>query len=199
MKNRLLVFLIIFLCFICSNVYASEKISVKLNKCIDGDTARFILNGKDIKVRFIGINTPEYSDDKKESFGKEASDYTCELLTNAKKIQVQYDPKSTEKDKYDRDLLWVFIDNELLQVKVIEKGLGKVAYVYGDYLYINELKEAENIAKGNNLCIWNEDEIQINEKDEDPISAFFEKILKFLSDLFKKITDLLENILNSMI
>ena len=59
------------------NVNAS-KLEVTLDKCVDGDTAWFILDGDRIKTRFLAIDTPE-STTKKEPYGKEASDYTPSL------------------------------------------------------------------------------------------------------------------------
>lgn len=43
-----------------SNLYIClSKKEVKLSKCVDGDTARFILNKEEIKARFLAIDTPE--------------------------------------------------------------------------------------------------------------------------------------------
>ena len=81
--------IIISLLFI-TNAEASEKIEVTLSKCVDGDTAWFILDGEEIKTRFLAIDTPE-STNEIEPFGKEASNYTCDLLTNANKIEIEYD------------------------------------------------------------------------------------------------------------
>ena len=58
---------------------------VELYTAIDGDTAHFkMLNGNDdlIKSRFYGIDTPE-STGKIQEYGKAASNYTKEKLTNA--------------------------------------------------------------------------------------------------------------------
>ena len=200
MKIRYLI-IALFVLVNISNVYASDKYTVKLSKCIDGDTARFILNGKEVKARFIGINTPEYSDDNKEPYGKESSEYTCELLTNAKKIQVQYDPKSDEKDKYDRELLWVFVDNELLQKKIIEKGYGKVHYVYADYLYVDELKIEEEKAKEKQLGVWSTDQNTTNEKieDDDLLIKIIKKLIGLFGDIFEKVIYFLENLINSVL
>ena len=201
MKNSFLLLIILFTIFVVPNTYALNKITVKLSKCIDGDTAKFVINGKDVKVRFIGINTPENSDDKKEAYGEEASEYTCSLLKSAKKIQIQYDPKSTEKDKYDRELLWVFVDDKLLQEEIIKNGYGKVAYVYSDYLYIEELKESEKIAKDNNLGVWSNEQENIKNKDEniDEISIIVKRLFNGFGEIFKKIIYLLEKVLNSML
>ena len=120
-----------------SNVYAS-KIEVKLDKCVDGDTAWFILDNETIKTRFLAIDTPEYTKEI-EKYGKEASEYTCTLLTNANKIEIEYDSNSDKLDKYDRHLVWVFVDNKLLQEKLLEKGYANIEYIYGEYKYLDNL------------------------------------------------------------
>ena len=136
------------------NVNAS-KLEVTLDKCVDGDTAWFILDGERIKTRFLAIDTPE-STTKKEPYGKEASDYTCNMLSNATKIEIEYDPNSDKLDKYDRHLVWVFVDDTLLQDLIIKKGLGKIAYLYGDYQYTYILETSELIAKTSKIGIWSE-------------------------------------------
>lgn len=154
-------FILISIFFInCTSVYASERIDVTLSKCVDGDTAWFIKDGEKIKARFLAIDTPE-STTTIEEYGKEASEYTCNLLTEASKIEIEYDSNSNKIDKYNRELVWVFVDGELLQEKVIENGLAEVAYLYGDYKYTNILKTAQEEAKNNHVGMWNE----YNEED----------------------------------
>ena len=144
--------IIISLLFI-TNAEASEKIEVTLSKCVDGDTAWFILDGEEIKTRFLAIDTPE-STNEIEPFGKEASNYTCDLLTNANKIEIEYDENSDKLDKYDRHLVWVFVDDKLLQDLIIQHGLGQVDYIYGDYKYLTTLEASELIAKNNQVGMW---------------------------------------------
>ena len=142
--------------FFCFSVSASNKFSVKLDKCIDGDTARFFINGESKTVRFLSINAPEIAHDDvlEEFYGNESSEYVCKVLNRATKIMLQYDPKSDKVDKYDRVLAWVFVDGELLQSDLVSKGYAEVKYVYDDYLYCNDLKELEKIAKEKKLGMW---------------------------------------------
>lgn len=133
------------------NVYAKDVVT--LDKCIDGDTASFSVNGKVEKVRFLAINTPEYTS-KIEFFGKESSEYTCNKLTNAKVIELEYDSKSDKKDKYDRLLAWVYVDGTLLQKDLVENGYGEVAYIYDDYKYVDDLCNVQNNAVINKVGIW---------------------------------------------
>ena len=70
--------------FLCINVYA-EKIEVEYKKCVDGDTAWFVMNNEDVKVRFIAINAPELEHKEKEAefYSEEAKDYVCTKLERA--------------------------------------------------------------------------------------------------------------------
>ena len=148
-----------------NNAYAKNT-TVSLYKCVDGDTAYFKNeNDEIIKARFLAIDTPEYTKEKEE-YGKEASDFTCNKLKNAKKIELEYDNNSDKKDKYDRDLVWVFVDNKLLQELIIEEGLAEVKYLYGDYKYTNLLLEKEKIAKNKEINIWSLD-IYNNKTEKD--------------------------------
>lgn len=139
----------------------SAKTSIKkaeFSKCVDGDTAYFIIDDEEVKFRFLAIDTPEsVSTTKKvEPYGKEASDYTCEKLTNAKEIVLEYED-SNKTDKYGRNLAWIWVDGTLLQKELIENGLGKVAYIYGKYRYTNSLCLIQKNALENKLNVWSQD------------------------------------------
>lgn len=146
MKKNKIIFLLITLFLFLPNVYA-EKITVTLDKCVDGDTAKFKKNNKTITARFLAIDTPETKHPKKgeEPYGKEASNFTCNTLKRANKIEIEYD--GNKQDKYDRHLVWVFTDDTLLQDEIIKKGYAKVAYLYDDYKYTKTLQDHEKIAK----------------------------------------------------
>lgn len=175
--KKLVYYLIIFLfIFLPVNVFArSDSIKVTFDSCVDGDTAKFNYNDEVIKVRFLAIDTPETKHPKKgvENYGKEASNFTCNEITNATNIVLEFDEESDEKDKYDRYLAWVFIDEELLQTKLVENGYAKVAYLYGDYKYTSVLQEKENIAKERKLGLWSDNDTSIETADtEDNLDIY---------------------------
>lgn len=136
----------------------TEKRTVNFDSGVDGDTAKFVLNGKNITVRFLGIDTPETVHPSKgeEPFGKEASNFTLEKLSNAKKIELEYDNFADKKDKYDRELAWVWIDDKLLQKELVENGLAKTYMLSDNYKYAGSLQIAEEEAKLNKIGIWSE-------------------------------------------
>ena len=155
--KKLVVGIITFLLFI--NVsYALDE--VKLSKCVEGDTIKVKIDNKEYTDRMLAIDTPEsvHPDKKVEYYGKEASEYTCNIVSNAKKIELEYDSGSDKTDKYDRLLAWVIVDGELLQDKLVSLGYAKVAYLYGDYKYTSLLEEHQELASAKNLGIWNQQE-----------------------------------------
>lgn len=132
---------------------ATKKIKVSLVNCIDGDTARFNEDGSTYTYRFLGINAPEVGDNPEE-YGDTARDYTCEKLKSADNIYISYETTSAHTDKYDRRLVWVYVDDELLQSLILKEGLAKVQYVYTKLSYLNKLYKAENSAIKNRLGIY---------------------------------------------
>lgn len=199
MKKIVVMFLF---CVVFINKVGASKIEITDIECIDGDTIRANINGNKETIRFLAIDTPETKHSTKkedEKYAKEASEYTCNSLTDAKIVEIEYDPKSDEKDKYNRVLGWIFIDGILLQKKLISLGYAKVKYVYDDYIYLNELYEEEKFAKENKFGIWsNENDNNIKEElNDNKEKTIFDKIVDYiLEKLFNLFDYLYENLKN---
>lgn len=134
-----------------------NKVSVSIDKCVDGDTAWFLVDGKSVKVRFLGIDAPEVSHDVQDVsdyYGEEASEYLCNKLIHAKDIQLLNDPNSDIYDKYDRMLAWVFVDDVNLNMLMVSKGYASVRYIYDSYLYVDDLCRAQDKAYHKKMGIW---------------------------------------------
>ncbi|WP_078553542.1 thermonuclease family protein [Bacillus alkalicellulosilyticus] len=130
----------------------NKKYTATLVSCIDGDTAKFKVNGKTHSTRFLFIDTPE-STKKVEKFGKEASEFTCKRLKKASKIVLETDGKDVY-DKYDRLLAWVHVDDKLLQEQITKAGLVKGFYDYGDYKYEKKIRDAMKKAKKDKVGMY---------------------------------------------
>ena len=158
----------LFICiFININVFADE-IKVEFSKCVDGDTAKFIYKDEVITARFLAIDTPEsvHPTIGEEPYGKEASNYTCSTLEKAEEIILEFDSNSDKTDKYNRYLVWVFVDGKLLQKQLISKGYAEVAYLYDDYKYTDELEKAQEKAKAKKVGIWSDKVVKETKKEE---------------------------------
>lgn len=141
-----------------------NKVKVELVEIVDGDTAKFKMNGEQITVRFLGINTKETVDPERgeEAWGKEGSDFTKEKLKNATKIELEFDSSADKRDKYDRYLAWIWIDDELLQNLLIQSGFAETYMLQNNYKYAGMLQESEEIAKNNKIGIWSEETSNIH-------------------------------------
>ena len=172
--------------------YYYEKISNNIfDSCVDGDTIKAKIDGDVSTIRFLAIDTPETVHPKKkvEPFGKEASNYTCNRVKNAKKLELEYDPGSDKIDKYKRTLGWIYVDNSLLQKELIEKGYAKVAYIYGNYLYTDELKDIEHGVKNKKIGVWSvsNDTSYTKENTESEGKSISQIITDFINDLIDDI------------
>jgi micrococcal nuclease len=134
-----------------------EKYPATLVKCVDGDTAKFIVNGREYTTRFLFIDTPE-STIEIEPFGKEASRFTCSRLKQGN-ITLETDG-STLFDKYHRLLAWVWVGNKLLQEEVTKAGLVEDFYDYGNYKYENRIRAAMAEAKRNGMGMYSHSSAQ---------------------------------------
>ena len=119
---------------------ASGRVSaeVQLKSHIDGDTSHFyvsgvpsnIASGGVLKARYLAIDTPE-STGRIENYGKTASRFTKEKLTNAYKIMVESDTATWNVDSTgDRALVWVWYKETAtsawrnLNVEILQNGLA---------------------------------------------------------------------------
>lgn len=130
---------------------------------IDGDT--FIINkdGQEVKVRLIGVDTPEsvakqeYLDNTgKENTqeGKIASDYVKDLITD-KTVYLEYD--IGKEDIYGRTLAYVYLDPEktlMLQELLLQKGLAKTMTIMPNIKYSIRFANLEKEAKDNDVGFW---------------------------------------------
>jgi len=179
----------------------AESIEVKLEKCIDGDSAKFKDSAGVVSTyRFLAIDAPNVSHPTKgaEPWGKEASEYVCNTLASSQKIVLEFDPNAPTSDGYDCEFVWVFVDDVLLQEQLVSLGYAKIAYVYGDYQYMSLLQEKEELAKSKKIGIWSEDlseekeEVEVSTESDNSSKNFFQK-------LFDSILDAITASINRMI
>lgn len=94
---------------------------------VDGDTIDVRLErGKEERVRFILVDTPETVHPKKgeEPFGREASDFTKRALSD-QEVNLKFGIQ--ERDKYGRILAYVYLkDGTMINELLLEKGLARV-------------------------------------------------------------------------
>lgn len=146
-----------------------------VTKVIDGDTINVLINGKSETLRLIGVDTPETVDPRKpiQCFGKEASDKARSLLLG-KNVLLESDPTQGERDRYQRLLRYVFLENgENFNLIMIRDGFAH-EYTYNTpYKYQAEFVAAEKFAQENNLGLWspNACDSSLNSNDPGPLDT----------------------------
>jgi micrococcal nuclease len=126
-------------------------------KVVDGDTVTVSIGGKNETIRIIGINTPETVDPRKpvECFGQKASEKAKEQL-NGKTVQLEADATQGERDKYNRLLRFVWLDNGAndFGAMMIQEGYA-YEYTYSTpYTYQTKYKELQKEAEQNKKGLW---------------------------------------------
>lgn len=129
-----------------------------VTKVVDGDTIDVTIAGKDFKVRFVGMDTPETVDPRRPvgCFGKEASNETKSLLTG-KTVILQKDVSET--DKYGRILRYIYLpleDGKYLFVNdfLVREGFAKVYTYPPDVKFDKQFTEAQKEATENKRGMW---------------------------------------------
>ena len=134
----------------------TTRYKVNFVEKIDGDTIVVRFNKKDLKVRYLLIDTPETV--KKgvdvQKYGPEASNLNGSILSKAKNVEIEFDIYEKE-DKYHRALCYVYADGKSVQKELLEQGLAEIKYVKEpDTRYLDEYKKAQNLAKANKKNLW---------------------------------------------
>lgn len=142
---------------VASAVVASQpRQSYEVIRVVDGDTIDVQLDGKVERLRLIGINTPETVDPRKpvECFGREASEKAKSILSG-KRVTLEGDPSQNERDKYNRLLRYVFLeDGTNFNLLMIREGYA-YEYTYDlPHKYHTEFKQAQMEAKENKAGLW---------------------------------------------
>ncbi|NCP76579.1 hypothetical protein AUJ87_02935 [Candidatus Gracilibacteria bacterium CG1_02_38_174] len=144
-----------------------------VTKVVDGDTIEVMINGKNEKLRLLGVDTPETVDPRKsvECFGKESSNKANEVLLN-KKVKLVSDETQGDKDKYGRLLRYVYREDGVFYNKwIIENGYAH-EYTYNKpYKFQTEFKQAEKTARENQLGLWSPEICNIPIMQEVPVTT----------------------------
>ena len=123
-------------------------------RVVDGDTFVINYNGTQEKVRLIGIDTPESvhpNDEKNTEFGDMVSNYSKQTLSG-KQVKIEFDVEP--RDKYGRLLAYVYIDGQMYNKLLLEKGYAKLATYPPNVKYVDEFTQLQKNARQNKVGLW---------------------------------------------
>jgi len=160
--------IILFLIFISISAAAGEKVVVK--RIVDGDTIH-VISGKDtLKIRLIGIDTPESRENNKAlrdsnrsgkdvdtilSQGRKASDFLKSVLKNGDTVSLEFDV--VKSDKYGRTLAYVYLsDGRFLNDLIISSGYAFPLTIPPNVKYRDLFLKSFQIAREKKIGLWAE-------------------------------------------
>lgn len=127
-----------------------------VTRVVDGDTVRVLIEGQDIAVRLIGIDTPETVARNRpvECAGPEASVYAVQLMSG-EDVFLELDASQGTHDKYNRILAYVWLEGDLMvNLAMIDAGLAE-EYTHDDpYTYQQLFQQAEQDANEDLRGLW---------------------------------------------
>ncbi len=122
---------------------------------VDGDTIGVSMNGKEEKVRFVGVDTPETHKPNTpvQCYGPAASAYTKSII-GTQKVRLVSDSLSTDRDRYNRLLRYVYLpDGTNLNEKLIQTGHG-FYYPYFPFTKSEQFSADQDKAMAAHLGLW---------------------------------------------
>lgn len=121
---------------------------------VDGDTAHVLFRGRDVTIRFIGVDTPETVAPGQPvgCYGAEASQFTADRLTGTS-VRLEFDVDRI--DLYGRTLAYLWMpDGSLFNETLVRRGFATVATYPPDTRYVDRFEVAQRGAKEADRGLW---------------------------------------------
>ncbi len=121
----------------------------------DGDTLFLDAGAGDLKVRLIGIDSPELADDDtaQECYGPEAAAALRNLLPEGVSVWTVHDREA--QDQYGRELLYVFTeDGTLVNRAMVLAGAAEAIRIGQNDHYWPQLQDAQRDAETAGAGMW---------------------------------------------
>jgi micrococcal nuclease len=125
-----------------------------VTRVVDGDTAHVSFHGRDVTVRFIGVDTPETVAPGQpiECYGPEASRFTTAELTG-QRVRLEFDVDRI--DPYGRTLAYLWMrDGSMFNETLVREGFATVATYPPDTKYVQRFQAAQRLARSADRGRW---------------------------------------------
>jgi len=122
-------------------------------RVVDGDTIEVLLGGEELRVRYIGIDTPETVDPRRPvgCFGKEASARNRELV-EGKAVALEKDVSET--DRFGRLLRYVWLQDRMVNARLVEEGYATASTFPPDVRYAERFAALQAEAQEAGRGLW---------------------------------------------
>lgn len=113
----------------------------------DGDTITVLHDGKGVKIRLYGIDTPE----KRQAFGKRAKQFTSSMVYG-KTVEVE----TKDTDRYGRSVALIYVDGQSLNEALVKNGFAWVYRKYCKEAFCEDWLNLEIVARYGKIGLWSE-------------------------------------------
>jgi micrococcal nuclease len=122
-------------------------------RVIDGDTVEAVFRGTVLVVRLIGIDTPETVAPGQAvmCYGPEATRFTRSRL-EGRRVNLELDVERV--DRYGRTLAYVWVDGELFNEVLVERGYASVTTYPPNVRYVERFVAAQRRAREAGRGFW---------------------------------------------
>lgn len=149
-------------------VMAADRIPATVVKVYDGDTLLCRFDGREEKVRLIGVDCPESSDNSKHrrderldcchnsdeliEHGKKAKEFTEHFAGVGKMVELELDVQ--ERDVYGRVLAYVWVDGDMLNSALLREGHAKLMTVPPNVKRSKYFYKLQKEAQDKKVGVW---------------------------------------------
>ena len=132
--------------------------SARVLRVIDGDTILVEIGGRQERVRYIGVDTPETvaPDRPVGCFGPEASRANKDLV-EGKTVRLERD--TSERDRFGRLLRYVYAGDTLVNAELVRQGYANAVTFPPDVREAERLRALEGEARAARRGLWGACEI----------------------------------------
>ena len=122
-------------------------------RVVDGDTIIVRLDGREERVRYIGMNTPESVTPERpvECFGREASEAN-KALVSGKTVRLERDV--SDRDRFGRLLRYVYVDGAFVNGELVRQGYANAITIQPDVRENDRLRDLEREARDLGRGLW---------------------------------------------
>ncbi len=163
---------------------------VTITRVVDGDTIKAVLDGLEVTVRLIGIDTPETVHPMKavEAYGKEASDFTRRAL-EGRDAWLEFDVG--QQDTYGRLLAYVWtsppiewsdaeVREHMHNAVILLEGYGRLMTVTPNVRHVEAFREYEAEARSLGRGLWGDEGLDAALEQVDLNTASLEELQRII-------------------
>jgi micrococcal nuclease len=129
----------------------AQTLTAVVLRVVDGDTIYVNLAGRDEKVRYIGMDTPEVHHPRRgeEPGGREAARLNRQLV-EGRTVRLELDVQ--HRDRYGRLLAYVYVGDVMVNAELVRRGYAQAMTVPPNVrhasLFLKREREAREAGRG---------------------------------------------------